>query len=182
MNISIHQKLVVGGGGVGVEMFSLGFNLLLSAHEFVLWIMRWDESFIKLLFYKGGQKEKQLPTLLAGDQWFINLNHVTALSVPFLHCAQDSAGMQRAGKRAQVVSQASSWLPWMEPGSFCPQFPAQPALLQSIFTGYHVSQPRSLLQARVPYLPPAPHSSLWSNRETYIYSFILHSKASLSSI
>ncbi|XP_044889459.1 uncharacterized protein LOC111561823 isoform X2 [Felis catus] len=31
---------------------------------------------------------------------------------------QDSAGMQRAGKRAQLVSQASSWLPWRNQDPF----------------------------------------------------------------
>lgn len=122
-------------------MFSLGFNLLLSAHKFVLQVMRLDESFIKNFFYKSGQKEKQIPIHLASDQWFINLNHVTSLSVPFLHCARDTAKMQKSGKGDQMVSEASSSLPWMEAGGdFCPQFPDKP---QSISTGYHVLQPRA---------------------------------------
>ncbi|XP_044889460.1 uncharacterized protein LOC111561823 isoform X3 [Felis catus] len=32
--------------------------------------------------------------------------------------SEDSAGMQRAGKRAQLVSQASSWLPWRNQDPF----------------------------------------------------------------
>ena len=119
----------------------------------------------------GRQKNNFPPTWQMISQSFINLNHVTTLSVPFLHCVWDSAGMQGLGK-------VPSWCP--RPALSCPAWEQEGVFALSSLPGPPSRSPSSLgnlllslgLQAWVPSLPLAPQFSLWSQRKRSL-SFIL---------